>query len=157
MAEAIITHSTQQNYPAPGRRGRKQLEIIRFGERCSHPRRFRLHPNPKPASAAISAVIAFVGPSRDGIQPRARVQSAGAGPAGREMGMQRGIWMSGIKETSFPTELGRHWVSQHLSSTISEDGVLPARAAREPSLMHVFGACPGKSARISHSLPHHRF
>lgn len=113
--------------------------------------------HPKPASAAISAVIAFVGPSRDGIQPRARVQSAGAGPAGREMGMQRGIWMSGDKETWFPTELGCHWASQHLSSTISEDGVLPARAAREPSLVHVFGACPGKCARISHPLPHHRF
>lgn len=31
MAEAIITHSAQQNYPAQGRRGRKQLEIIRLG------------------------------------------------------------------------------------------------------------------------------
>lgn len=36
MAEAIITHLAQQNYPAQGRRGRKQLEII-HGERCSHP------------------------------------------------------------------------------------------------------------------------
>lgn len=36
MAEAIITHSAQRNYPARGRRGRKQLEII-HRERCSHP------------------------------------------------------------------------------------------------------------------------
>ncbi|KAM9598958.1 phosphatidylethanolamine N-methyltransferase isoform 1-T2 [Morphnus guianensis] len=55
MTEAIITHSAQQNYPARGRRGRKQLEII-HGERCSHPRCLPARLIPNQPGAAIYTV-----------------------------------------------------------------------------------------------------